>query len=105
MAPRPTGLQRLTARTVANAIDAAGDDVSELYVCGGGAHNAGLMQELAYCLQRPVHATDALGVPAQQVEALAFAWLAHAFMTGKPAGLPSVTGARGARILGALYPA
>ena len=86
-------------------LDRAAAGTQEVFVCGGGAHNAGLMQELAYCLQRPVHATDALGVPAQQVEALAFAWLAHAFMTGKPAGLPSVTGARGARILGALYPA
>ncbi|MDD7990709.1 anhydro-N-acetylmuramic acid kinase [Achromobacter xylosoxidans] len=98
-------LQRLTARTVANAIDAAGTDVRELYVCGGGACNPGLMRELAYCLQRPVHATDALGVPAQQVEALAFAWLAQAFLARRPAGLPGVTGARGARILGALYPA
>lgn len=98
-------LLRLTARTVANAIDAAGADVRELYVCGGGAHNPGLMRELAYCLQRPVHPTDALGVPAQQVEALAFAWLAQAFLARRPAGLPSVTGARGPRILGALYPA
>lgn len=98
-------LQRLTARTVANAIDAAAADTREVYVCGGGAYNAGLMRELAYCLQRPVHATDALGVPAQQVEALAFAWLAQAFLTGRPAGVPEVTGARGPRILGARYPA
>lgn len=98
-------LQRLTARTVANAIDAAAGGTQEVFVCGGGAYNAGLMRELAYCLQRPVQATDALGVPAQQVEALAFAWLAQAFVERKPAGLPAVTGARGARILGALYPA
>lgn len=98
-------LQRLTARTVANAIDAAAADTREVYVCGGGAHNTGLMRELAYCLQRPVQATDALGVPAQQVEALAFAWLAQAFLMGKPAGVPEVTGARGPRRLGALYPA
>lgn len=98
-------LQRLTARTVANAIDAAAAATHEVFVCGGGARNAGLMRELAYCLQRPVQPTDALGVPAQQVEALAFAWLAQAFVEGKPAGLPAVTGARGARMLGALYPA
>ncbi|EHK65739.1 anhydro-N-acetylmuramic acid kinase [Achromobacter arsenitoxydans] len=98
-------LQRLTARTVANAIDRAAAGTQEVFVCGGGARNAGLMQELAYCLQRPVHATDTLGVPAQQVEALAFAWLAQAFVERRPAGLPAVTGARGARILGALYPA
>jgi len=98
-------LQRLTARTVANAIDAAAAATQEVFVCGGGARNAGLMRELAYCLQRPVQPTDALGVPAQQVEALAFAWLAQAFVERRPAGLPAVTGARGARILGALYPA
>lgn len=98
-------LQRLTARTVANAIEAAAAATQEVFVCGGGAYNAGLMRELAYCLQRPVHATDSLGVPAQQVEALAFAWLAQAFVERRPAGLPAVTGARHARILGALYPA
>lgn len=98
-------LQRLTARTVANAIDAAAAGTREVFVCGGGARNPGLMRELAYCLQRPVRATDALGVPAQQVEALAFAWLAQAFVARRPAGLPDVTGARGPRILGTLYPA
>lgn len=98
-------LQRLTARTVANAIDAAAAGTQDVFVCGGGARNAGLMRELAYCLQRPVQATDVLGVPAQQVEALAFAWLAQAHLQGRPAGLPAVTGARGPRILGALYPA
>ena len=98
-------LQRLTARTVANAIDAAAAGTREVFVCGGGARNPGLMRELAYCLQRPVRPTDALGVPAQEVEALAFAWLAQAFVARRPAGLPDVTGARGPRILGALYPA
>ena len=98
-------LQRLTARTVANAVDAAAAGTQEVFVCGGGARNPGLMRELAYCLQRPVRATDALGVPAQEVEALAFAWLAQAFVQRRPAGLPAVTGARGPRILGALYPA
>ena len=49
--------------------------------------------------------SDALGVDPMHVEALAFAWLAHRFMIGKPGNLPSVTGARGLRTLGALYPA
>jgi len=49
--------------------------------------------------------SDVLGVDPMHVEALAFAWLAHRFMTGKPGNLPSVTGARGLRTLGALYPA
>ena len=36
---------------------------------------------------------------------LAFAWLAHRFTVRKPGNLPAVTGAKGFRILGALYPA
>jgi anhydro-N-acetylmuramic acid kinase len=53
------------------------------------------------CVQR----TDDAGVPADQVEALAFAWLANAFMQRQAGNLPAVTGARGPRVLGALYPA
>lgn len=98
-------LQRFTAQTVANAVQAIAPDTKEVLVCGGGARNGGLMRDLVLCLQRPVHATDDYGVPAQWVEALAFAWLAHAHMEGLPAGLPEVTGAKGPRILGALYPA
>ncbi len=98
-------LQRLTARTVANAIEAQAPATRDVLVCGGGAYNAGLMRELAYCLQRPVQATDVAGVPAQQAEALAFAWLAKCCVDRVAAGAPEVTGARGARILGAIYPA
>jgi len=47
--------------------------------------------------------TAVLGVPAQDVEALAFAWLAREALAGRAAGLPSVTGARGPRVLGAIY--
>jgi 1,6-anhydro-N-acetylmuramate kinase len=39
------------------------------------------------------------------VEAMAFAWLAHCCLEGIPANRPSVTGAQGLRILGAIYPA
>lgn len=98
-------LQMLTARTVAQAVAARAPDAEEMLVCGGGARNGGLMRDLAHCLQRPVQATDRHGVPAQHVEALAFAWLAWAHVNGVPAGLPAVTGARGKRVLGAYYPA
>jgi anhydro-N-acetylmuramic acid kinase len=52
-----------------------------------------------------VESTEALGVAPNQVEALAFAWLAQRFYMREPGNLPSVTGARGLRVLGALYPA
>jgi anhydro-N-acetylmuramic acid kinase len=45
------------------------------------------------------------GLPPQQVEAAAFAWLARCTVRREAGNLASVTGARGARVLGALYPA
>jgi anhydro-N-acetylmuramic acid kinase len=96
-------LQYLTARTVANAIEASAPHTQEVLVCGGGAYNLGLMRDLAHCLQRPVHSTEHIGFPVQQVEALAFAWLAQAYLHRQAANIPSVTGARGLRLLGALY--
>ena len=77
-----------------------------LLVCGGGAFNTHLMQRLAAHMPGiDVVSTAARGLPPDQVEACAFAWLARAFTRREPANLPSVTGATGARVLGALYPA
>ena len=53
----------------------------------------------------PVKSTEALGISPNHVEALAFAWLAYRHVERLPGNLPSVTGAKGLRILGALYPA
>ena len=100
-------LAELTAQSVVQALGRQGAAVDELLVCGGGAFNAHLMQRLAALLGAAVHvhsSADA-GVPPDQVEALAFAWLASAFVARKTGNLPAVTGASGARVLGALYPA
>ena len=99
-----------TASTLANAIAYYAADVSAVYVCGGGAFNRTLMQQLQEeLLLRGCHAsvdsTAKLGVLPNQVEALAFAWLAQRFTLRLPGNLPDVTGAKGLRILGALYPA
>ena len=78
---------------------------SALFVCGGGARNAHLMRSFAQRLPRVrVSTTDELGVPVDQVEGAAFAWLAHRFIERQPGNLAEVTGARGPRLLGALYP-
>lgn len=98
-------LQRLTARTVADAVAAYAATDAQVWVCGGGARNGGLVRDLEDCLNKQVFPTDLMGVPAQQVEALAFAWLAARHVQGRTANLPAVTGARGERILGAYYPA
>ena len=78
----------------------------EVVACGGGALNATLMQALQRCVgaQRVVIGSEALGVPAEQVEALAFAWLAQRHLQRRPGNLPGATGASGPRVLGALYP-
>ena len=99
-------LAELTARTAADALHAHLPTARGLWVCGGGAFNQHLMARLAALLPGvPLALSDALGLPAQQVEAVAFAWLAREFVARRPANRPDVTGAAGARVLGCLYPA
>lgn len=98
-------LQAFTARTAASAVRLYGPDTTEVIVCGGGALNKGLMNMLKAELPACTLSTTAhYGIPVQQVEALAFAWLAKAWDQGMAAGLPAVTGARAERILGCRYP-
>ena len=99
-------LAELTATSCAHDVQRAAPSATELLVCGGGAFNDLVMQRLAAHLPTlRVQRTDARGLPAMQVEACAFAWLARAFCEREPGNLASVTGARGERVLGALYPA
>ena len=105
----PQDVQRtllaFTAETISNAVKEYGQNVDEIYLCGGGAYNAHLMKLLQQALPVPVASTAQLGVSPSEVEALAFAWLAARFCERLPGNVPAVTGARGSRILGALYPA
>jgi anhydro-N-acetylmuramic acid kinase len=100
-------LTELTARVIGDDIVRWAPNAVEVLVCGGGARNATLMRALQRRVgdARPVRPTDALGVPADQVEALAFAWLAQRHVQRLAGNLPAATGAQGPRILGALYPA
>jgi anhydro-N-acetylmuramic acid kinase len=99
-------LTEFTARACADAVQRFGRAGSELLVCGGGAFNAHLMQRIAALLPGvAVDTTATRGLPPLQVEAAAFAWLARQALLGLPGNLPAVTGARGPRILGAIYPA
>ncbi|WP_338496918.1 anhydro-N-acetylmuramic acid kinase [Pseudomonas sp. WP18] len=99
-------LLELSAVTIVDALRQAQSDTEELLVCGGGAHNQALMTRLADLLpQTRVSSTAVYGVDPDWVEAMAFAWLAHCCLHGIPGNRPSVTGARGLRVLGAIYPA
>jgi len=107
--PAPHDLQRtlteFTARSIASAIERWCREAADVVVCGGGARNATLMQALAAAIgPRRLLASSELGIAPEQVEALAFAWLARRFIRGEPGNLFEATGARGPRVLGALYP-
>lgn len=98
-------LAELTAHICARDVRIHAADACELLVCGGGARNVELMRRLRALLPDVVVTpTDRFGLPATQVEACAFAWLARAFIEQRPGNLGAVTGARGPRLLGALYP-
>jgi anhydro-N-acetylmuramic acid kinase len=98
-------LLELTAVSASEAIARWCGNPGELFVCGGGAHNQALMARLQYLATNcRVASTDSLGQPADWVEAVAFAWLAWRTLRGETGNLPEVTGARGPRILGAIYP-
>ena len=99
-------LLELTAASVAGALLAHQPGTRRVLVCGGGVHNARLLERIAARLpDAVVESTARHGVDPDFVEAMGFAWLARQALLGKPGNLPSVTGARGPRVLGVVYPA
>ena len=98
-------LAELTARSVSRDLQRHAPRVSRLAVCGGGRHNGYLMQRLQQNLPGlAVEPIEALGIDGDSLEAAAFAWLAMRHLSGEPGNAPDVTGARGPRVLGALWP-
>jgi anhydro-N-acetylmuramic acid kinase len=98
-------LTEFTAQACALDVQRFAAEARRLIVCGGGALNGHLMRRLSELLPGvAVVSSDTQGLPPLQVEAAAFAWLAFKTLRRETASLKSVTGARGARVLGALYP-
>ena len=101
-----TTLTEFTATSCAMSLNAYAKDCNKLIVCGGGALNGYLMQRLQSALPDVTVASSATyGLPPLQVEAAAVAWLERKTIRRETGSLKSVTGARGSRILGAIYPA
>ncbi|HAT2607883.1 TPA: anhydro-N-acetylmuramic acid kinase [Kluyvera intermedia] len=100
-----TTLVELTAVTISEQVLLCGG-CERLLVCGGGSRNPLLMARLSALLPgTEVTTTDEAGISGDDMEALAFAWLAWRTLAGLPGNLPSVTGASQATVLGAIYPA
>ena len=99
-------LTAFTAQASLQALHQHSPACQRLLVCGGGAFNLHLMEQLRSGLPGcEVVDSSAAGLPPLQVEAAAFAWLAHQTVNRLAGNWPAVTGARGARVLGAVYPA
>ncbi|MDD2833193.1 MAG: anhydro-N-acetylmuramic acid kinase [Methylotenera sp.] len=97
-------LVALTAHSIHEAVNEHGADTDEIYLCGGGEKNGLLKYELQRLFKNtPIYSTEVLGIGVDWVEAIAFAWLAKKCLAREPASLSAVTGAKGARILGAIY--
>lgn len=98
-------LLALSCQTVGDAIFREAPDTERVLVCGGGVHNRALMSRLGELLDIPVESTATLGIDPDWMEAMAFAWLAQRTLSNAAGNMPTVTGARGPRILGAIHPA
>ena len=98
-------LLALTANSISDHVKRYAPGCTSVLICGGGAYNTTLISQIT--LQLPlakIAKTDSLGVPAQQVEALAFAWFAKQAVEGRALDLRATTGAKRAAVLGAIYP-
>jgi len=97
-------LTAFTAQTLADCINNLDTPVDEVFVCGGGAFNGQLMEQLQSDLHNSeLQSTAQLRLDPNWVEACAFAWLAKQRMENKTGNLPAVTGAKRETILGAAY--
>jgi anhydro-N-acetylmuramic acid kinase len=99
-------LTALTVEAIARDVERYAPDAVRVIASGGGTHNVALLRGLSERLGAGVRVvvSDELGVNADAKEALAFAILGYEALRGRPAGLPGVTGARHAAVLGAIVP-
>lgn len=99
-------LLELSAQSIAQALPAHLPSAHRVLACGGGVHNGALMRRLTELLPGiPIGTTAQAGIDPDFVEAMGFAWLARQTLNGIAGNLPSATGARGLRVLGAIHPA
>ena len=103
----PEDIQRtlieLTATSIIDSIKKNCSGTNEIYLCGGGAKNVYLIEILKTKTNLSIKTTGDLNLPEQQVEAVAFAWLANQTLDKKFNNSPDVTGAKGFRVLGSIH--
>jgi anhydro-N-acetylmuramic acid kinase len=98
-------LTELTAATIAGALVGAGFVTARVVVSGGGARNRAIMARLAARLGAArIETSDAMGIPAEAKEAMAFALLGYETLRGRSGNVPAATGAAHPAVLGAIAP-
>lgn len=98
-------LLELTVQSIIKSLKLNQSHTDELIICGGGAFNDELLIRLQKNLPTSkVTTTQDYGISPKWIEAMAFAWLAYCCLKQIPANRPAVTGAKGMRVLGAIYP-
>jgi anhydro-N-acetylmuramic acid kinase len=98
-------LAEVTAVSIAQALERAGFARARVIVSGGGARNRALVTRLAARLRTArVEPSDAMGLPVDAKEAIAFAVLGYETLRGRAANVPPATGAVRRVVLGAIAP-
>jgi anhydro-N-acetylmuramic acid kinase len=101
---KPEDVQRTLVELTAMSIFANIPKGEKVCLCGGGVHNLFLVERLVgLAPQNTIALTDDININPDSVEAAAFAYFAKQTMNGKPSNLPTVTGAKAKKILGAVY--
>ena len=97
-------IQRTLLELTAQTISKDAGHCAKIYLCGGGAHNKHLTRRLTELSKAKMRLSCDIGIPPEQMEAAAFAWLAREHMQSRPINTKTITGAQTPRIPGALYP-
>lgn len=97
-------LTQFTSTTISNAIQSWCCRAGEVIVCGGGRLNLHLLYLLQQSLPSfKVNPCEKYELDGDTVEAAAFAYLAHLYVTKQTGNIRSVTGAKAERVLGCCY--
>lgn len=96
-------LAAFTVEAVKRALDFFPERPRQWLVCGGGRHNAFLLDYLGIVLAAPVNKVEKLGWNGDAVEAEGFAYLAVRSLLGEALSLPETTGVPGPLTGGVLF--